>query len=77
MLPQRGKQLKGGGTEDIIQSEHLSFCPSPLCCSVNGQWDDGACGALSSEDRYALMHQQLQALLKMSAHAHAYIQSGV
>lgn len=55
----------------------IYFCPSPLCCSVNGQWDDGACGALFSEDRYALMHQQLQVLLKMSAYAHTYIQSRV
>lgn len=55
----------------------IYFCPSPLCCSVNGQWDDGACGALFWEDRYALMHQQLQVLLKMSAYAHTYIQSRV
>lgn len=51
----------------------IFLCPSPLCCSVNGQWDDGACGALFSQDRYALMHQQLQVLLKMSAYVQAYI----
>lgn len=50
-------------------------CPSPLCCSVNGQWDNSACGALFTEDRYALTHQQLQELLKMSAYAHMHIQS--
>lgn len=50
-------------------------CPPPLCCSVNGQWDNSACGALFTEDRYALTHQQLQELLKMSAYAHMHIQS--
>lgn len=55
----------------------IFLCPSPLCCSVNGQWDESASGAPFSEDRYALMHQQLQVLLKMSAYTHAYIQSTV
>lgn len=61
-------------TSQMQSDLFLSF---PLCCSVNSQWDDGACGALFSEDRYALMHQRLQVLLKMSAYAHTHIQSRV
>lgn len=44
----------------------ILLCPFPLCCLVNGQWDDGACGALFTEDRYALMHRRFQEVLKMS-----------
>lgn len=67
----RAGTVLAGRTEDS-KSICLFFCPSPLCCSVNGRWDDGASDALSSEDRYGLMHQQLWVLLKMSAYAHMY-----
>lgn len=53
----------------------ISLRPAPLCCSVNGRWDGRACGALFSEDRYALMHRRLRVLLKMSECAPTYIQS--
>lgn len=52
--------------EDINQPEHPSLCPSPLCCSVNGRWDGISYGVLSVDDRYGLMHRQLQVLFRMS-----------
>lgn len=73
------------GKKKQIQPKHASVVKSHvckiiqcfhLCCRGNGRWDDSTCGALFTEDRHALMHQQLQELLNMSACVRSYSHRG-
>lgn len=66
------KQSSSRRSEQIIEREDVLLRRCPLCCSVNGQWDNISNSVLFSDDRYGLMLQQLQVLFRMSNYTNAY-----